>query len=175
MSIIEFCFAKVRISERNTKGKRKFFFLFPNESTFDHRSKLQIGEQKAKKKFFAYLYRNDKAFFCQNGIGEDALCFLEESCLIPDRSAEMTNAETFHPGITGKHGCLKGCSVQGLLCPESTLVHIGSFVIKQRNTLENIFQFGLIDCVGAIGVRTRRCCRLGKALMRDDGAIFCCP
>jgi len=103
MSIIEFCFAKVRISERNTKGKRKFFFLFPNESTFDHSSNLQISEQNAKKKtkFFAYLYRNDKAFFCQNSIWEGTLRFSEEGCFILDGSAEMTDAEAFHSCLTG--------------------------------------------------------------------------
>ena len=37
--------AKVRISEQNTKGKAKFFFLFSSESTFDV---CQIYDKKMK-------------------------------------------------------------------------------------------------------------------------------
>ncbi len=37
--------AKVRINERNAKGKLKFFFSFPSESTFGV-AKVRISERK---------------------------------------------------------------------------------------------------------------------------------
>ena len=42
----QFHAAKVRISEQNTKGKPKFFFLFSNESTFEVNLK---GTKKSEK------------------------------------------------------------------------------------------------------------------------------
>ena len=42
--------AKVRINERNAKGKLKFFFSFPSESTFGV-AKVRISERKTKLSF----------------------------------------------------------------------------------------------------------------------------
>ena len=52
--------AKVRINERNAKGKLKFFFSFPSESTFGV-AKVRISERKPN---FLHLLFKEKSIFC---------------------------------------------------------------------------------------------------------------
>ena len=51
--------AKVRINERNAKGKLKFFFSFPSESTFGV-AKVRLNERKTNPFFSPFLCAKEK-------------------------------------------------------------------------------------------------------------------
>ena len=96
----------------------------------------------------------------------------KEGFFVFDGSAEMTDAKPPHLGIAGKSGSLKSCGVLRLLCPQSSLMEVGGFVIKQVDALDDILQLWQINGVGAISIGARRRGRRGKAFVRNDGAVL---
>ena len=96
----------------------------------------------------------------------------EEGFFVLDGGAEMSDAETPYPSVAGKGGCLQSCGVTGLLCPQSALMAVGGFVVKQIHAADDVLQLRKIDRVGTIGIRARGCCRGGQAFVRNDGAVL---
>jgi len=115
---------------------------------------------------------DDKSFVSEDGMGENALCLLEESVFVFDGSAEMSDAELSHPCISGQSGCLKGGGMHGLLGSQSTFMKISGFVVKQVDALDDVLQPGQIDSIATIGEGAGRRGRCGQAFVRDDGSVL---
>ena len=102
-------------------------------------------------KFFFHLTSSinadDKPFFSKDSIGEDALCFAKEGCLVFDSSAEVSDTKLAYLCIACQGCCLQSCGVSCLLCPKCPIMHISGFVIKQIHTFDNLLQLRQVDSV----------------------------
>ena len=68
-----FAGAKIRISERNTKGKQKFFLLFPNESIF---LRSRRRKKRGRKSDFAQDFPENRECFPMKCLSKWVVAFV---------------------------------------------------------------------------------------------------
>ena len=116
-----------------------------------------------------------QTFLGEDGWGENGLSLLEQSFLVVDAGAEVSDDEAFGLCVSGHCGSLACGAVTGLGGTQGKFLGVGGFVLEEVGSQDELGQLRQVARIGAIGVGACWGCRCGKPLVGQKGAVGRCP
>ena len=98
------------------------------------------------------LYFYGESFLCEDGVGEDGLCFAEQLCFVVVACGVVPQEELSGVCAAGYVGCLGCRGVHHCLGFGGVGLGEGCFVVEEAYTAEVRCDGGVVDGVGDVGV-----------------------